>query len=173
MNKFFLATLVMFAVCSSCLAATQVRVSDLDVDEFYRTYNNIAANANKNNFSFNEFPTKAMSNEIYDTYVATCGSHGHAIAVGLFANKEGQVSKITLSFDGNDELSNTSSANVFIIVLATLGMSKQEATALLQDMREKNPVNHFCAASKRFIVVDFSEDNTSGVVNIRLTAAVN
>ena len=173
MKKFFLTLIAIFLVSSSCLAATQVRVSDYNLNEFFRAYNNIAVNVTKNNWAFEEFPIKAMESDIYDSYLATCGPYGHGVAVGLFANKQGQISKITLSFKGSDELSNKCSGEVFLNVLATLKMNKEETVALLQDLRKKSQVNHYCAAAKRFIIVEFSVDRAHDVVNIRITAAVN
>ena len=104
MKKFFLTLIVIFALSSNCLAAMQVRVSDYNLNEFFNVYNNVAVNVNKNNWAFEEFPIKAMSSDIYDSYLATCGPYGHGVAVGLFANKQGQISKITLSFKGSDQI---------------------------------------------------------------------
>ena len=172
MKKFFLTLSAIFALSSSCLAATQTGVTDYNLDEFYRAYNTVAA-ANQNNFTLNEFPIKMMSGGVYDTYAATCGQHGHAVVVGFFANREGRVAKITLTFNGLDDIACDCSSEVFRNVLTTLGMTKKEMLALLKGMRAKNQSNHYCAAAKRFIIVEFSSDQLSGVVNLRLTAAVN
>lgn len=174
MKKFFLTMFMIFAVSSTCLAATVVRVSDYNLDEFFRAYNNVALNVNKNNRAFDEFPIKAMQSDIYDTYLATCGTDGHGVAVGLFANKQGQISKITLSLNGNDKIAGKCSGDVFLNMLVTLGMTKPEWTALLNDMKSgKTPAYHLCAATNRIIVVEVSGDRAAGVINIRITAAVN
>ena len=174
MKKFFLTLIMFFAVSSTCLAATIVRVSDYNLDEFFRAYNNVAQNVNKNNRAFDEFPIKAMSGDMYDSYLATCGPHGHGVAVGLYANKQGKIAKITLSLNGNDKIAGKCSGDVFLNMLVTLGMTKPEWTALLNDMKGgKFPIAHYCAATNRFIVVEVSGDKAAGVINIRIIAAVN
>lgn len=174
MKKFFLALVAIFAVSSSCLAMTQVRVSDYNLNEFFRTYNSVAVNVTKNNQAFEEFPIKAMESDIYDTYLASCGAYGHGVVVGIFANKEGHIAKITLSFKGSDKLSGKCSAEVLINVLATLGMSHQEVGNLIQELQsKKTQAHHYCSATKRYIIVEVSGDRAHDVINVRITAAVN
>ena len=171
MKKFFLTLIAIFALSSSCLAATQVRVSDYNLEQFFHAYNK-AATGLKNNCTFVEFPVKATSGDAYDAYVAVCGQYGHGIAVGIFVNKEGYVAKINLSFNGNDSIARDCSSEVFFNVLVALGANEQELNTLSQQFKSKsNRLVVPCSALKRFIVVDVSTD-ANGVTNIRLIGAV-
>lgn len=174
MKKFFLMMIAMFALSSTCLAATPVRVSDYNLNDFFNTYNNVAVNVNKNNLVFEEFPIKAMESDIYDSYLTSCGSHGHGVIVGLFANKQGHISKTTLSFKSSDQTAGKCSAGVFVNVLATLRMSLQEIGNLIQELESKKRYAHyFCSATNRYIIVEASEDRAHDVTTIRITATVN
>ena len=174
MKKFFLMMIAMFALSSTCLAATPVRVSDYNLNDFFHTYNNVAVNVTKNNWAFGEFPMEAIKSGIYDSYLAACGPYGHGVAVGLFANKQGHISKITLSFNGSDKTTCECSAGVFVNVLATLRMSLQEISNLIQELESKKRYAHyFCSATNRYIVVEVSEDRAHDLINIRITATVN
>ena len=174
MKKIFLTMIVMFALSSTCLAATQVRVSDYNLNEFFRTYNAVAVNVTKNNWAFEEFPIQAMQSDIYDTYLATCGPYGHGVAVGLFANKQGHIAKITLSFNGSDQTAGKCSSEVLLNVLVTLRMNDQEIGNIISKLQSnKTQAYHYCSATKRFIIIEISGDRAHDLINIRLTAAVN
>ena len=173
MKKFFLTLIAILALSSSCLAATQVRISDYNLNQFFHAYNQ-AATVMKNNFAFGEFPVKAFSGDAYDAYLATCGQYGHAVAVGIFVNGDGHVAKITLSFTSNDQIALDCSSDVFFNVLVALGVNEQELQTLSQQIKNKSSrLVVPCSALKRFIVVDVANDEAHGVTNIRLIGAVN
>ena len=80
MKKFFLTLIIFFAVASTSFAATQVRVSDYNLNEFYHAYNNVATALKI--WTFDEFPNKAWDGDAYDMYLASCGPKGHGVLVG-------------------------------------------------------------------------------------------
>lgn len=174
MKKFFLMMIAMFALSSTCLAATPVRVSDYNLNDFFHTYNNVAVNVTKNNWAFGEFPMEAIKSGIYDSYLAACGPYGHGVAVGLFANKQGHISKITLSFNGSDKTTCECSVEVLLNILVTLGMNNQEIGNLMQELQNnKSQAYSYCSATNRYIIVEVAGDRAHDLINIRITAAVN
>ena len=172
MKKFFLTVIVLIAVSSTCFAAREVRVSDYTISEFYRVYNNVAINVIKNNFSFNEAPTHVLSNETYDTYMTGCGPEGHGVIVSFFNNKQGHISKILLTVNGNDEIAGKCSAGVLVNVLATLGLNAQEVEYFIKNLRSGN-VGHYCQNPRRYINVNISGDKAAGLIYMRFTALVD
>ena len=172
MRKFFLLIVMLLAVSSTCFAATEVRVSDYNLREFFYTYNNIAVNVAKNNLEFKEFPVQVLSNETYDTYIAGCGPEGHGVIVAFFNNKQGHISKILLTVNGNDELASKNSAGVLINILATLGLNIQEINYFIKNLESGN-VRLYCQSLRRYINVNLSGDKAAGLIYIRFTALVD
>ena len=172
MKKFLLTVIALIAVSSTCFAAREVRVSDYTLSEFYNVYNNVAINVTKNNFTFGESPMHVLSNETYDSYIAGCGPYGHGVIVGFFNNKQGHISKILLTVNGNDEIAGKCSAGVLVNVLATLGLNAQEVEYFIKNLRSGN-VRHYCQKPRRYINVNLSGDKKAGLIYIRFTALVD
>ena len=166
---------IMITPAMNSQARSAVRVNDYKVNEFVSEYNKIARNTQFiYNLMINENPhyDDSMSDSIYNVYDVFCGSEGHGSIIVMFANKEGHVSKVSLIFGYQDEISAVSASTINVILFQTLGFNQEEIMSLSNTISNSPQNNNFifwCMAIKRYIHVD-KVYQSNGLLRIDMSA---
>lgn len=173
MKKIFSALFFILVASSTCQAATPVRISDYNVNDFYYAYNNVALNIVKNNFTLNDLPMYVSTSDLYDTYITSCGGDGHGAIIAFFANRQGHVSKLTLTGKAESKINVEITFGALLNVLVTLGASDREVKFFIdQFLTGRREVYHYCSAIKRYIAVEILPEQDN-LIYIRVTAFTN